>query len=75
MINILSLTEVIRFLKNNALGTSITYLIPQGKDYASVTRSITATASREEIKVSVSQLLIVDPSSCETIQAVKIIRK
>ena len=75
MMNPYSLTELIRLLKSKPLGTSYNYIVTEGKDYAGVSRSITATASREGLKVSISQILIVDPSTCETKEGVKIIRK
>lgn len=73
--NLLTLTPFIRAIKDQPLGFSSVYMVPQGDDYASTQNKLIAVAGREGFKISTAQLYVVDSSSLKTVQAIKVTRK
>ncbi|URC22791.1 hypothetical protein KASHIRA_02170 [Serratia phage vB_SmaM-Kashira] len=74
MENILSLTAFIRHLKAQQLGYSLVYFVEAPKTYAQAVSSLTATASREGIRVSTSQILICEEGK-QIFTAIRVTRK
>lgn len=72
MQNLYSLTDFIRALKIKPLGFSSVYLVEQGKAYRTTCKALTATAGRENLKISTTQLMLVDPATLTTIEAIKV---
>lgn len=75
MQNIDNMTNFLRLLKDKPLGFSAPYLLPDGKNYYTATRSLIALSKRVDVNISVSPLLIVDPANVSTIEAIKVTRK
>ncbi|URC22274.1 hypothetical protein CHUUTOTORO_01890 [Serratia phage vB_SmaM-ChuuTotoro] len=74
MENIFSLTEFIRELKSSALGRSLVYFVEPNKTYGTTVSGLTATASREGIKIGTSQILICEEGK-QIITAIRVTRK
>lgn len=72
MQNLHTMTELIRALAGRPMGFSYVYQLPEGKSYGQTVNSLLATAGRESVKISTSQILIVDPATLATIAAIKI---
>lgn len=75
MQNIFNLTGFIRALRDKPLGFSALYLVPEDKGYSKTVNSLIATAGREGVKISTSQMLITDPAALTTVNAVNVTRK
>ena len=72
MQNIYSLTEFIRLLTSRPLGFSALYMVPEGKGYRGTCKALAATAAREQLKISTTQALVIDPATLATIEAIKV---
>jgi hypothetical protein len=74
MNNVLSLTDFIRAIKEGKAGDPYVYFVPEGKAYKTTQNSLTATATREGISISTTQILIVEAGEL-TQYAVKVFKK
>lgn len=75
MQNLHTTTEMIRALAGRPMGFSCVFNLPEGKTYSQTVNILLATAGREGVKISTSQILIVDPASLATETAIKITAK
>lgn len=74
MENILGFTGFIRHLKTQKLGYSLVFYITDGKTYAGTVNSLTATAAREGIKISTSQVLMCEEGKT-IVTAIRVTKK
>lgn len=75
MNNLIQTTEFLRLLSTMPLGYSAPYVVPPDKSYDTVSKGLIATAHRIKVKISTSKILIVDPSTLATVEAVKVTLK
>ena len=74
MNNVLSLTDFVRAVRDSEIGSEYVYFVPEGKAYKSTVNALTATAGREGISISTTQILLVEAGEL-TQTAIKVFKK